>query len=243
MRHHSSALCLFSLLLILNASCEPQTEENGEARARAAAERVTPELEPELEKQSLRIGDRVFLRAFKEEGQLEVWMQPEGAEEFVLFRSYPIAAQSGNLGPKEAEGDFQVPEGFYAFGERHLNPRSSYHLSFNIGYPNEYDRFHDRTGSYIMVHGSRVSIGCLAMTDPVIEEIYTLCSAALQAGQPFIRIHLFPFRLEPDELNEFRDKEWYGFWLNLEEGYRNFEENRVPPNTTVRDGQYQFAPE
>ena len=188
----------------------------------------------------LRFGDPVFLRAFKEENELEVWVRRRGAARYELFRTYPVAAASGRLGPKLAEGDGQVPEGFYYVTPGALKPDSDFHLAFNIGYPNDYDRGHGRTGSFIMVHGDRVSVGCLAMTDPKIEEIYTLCDAALRNGQRFFRIHLFPFRMTADRMQRASRSTWISFWRNLKEGYDHFETHQVPPDTRVRDGRYVF---
>ena len=105
-------------------------------------------------------------------------------------------------------------EGFYFVPPNQLNPHSSYHLSFNLGYPNRYDRAHGYTGSYLMVHGNKVSIGCYAMTDPVIEEIWTLMDAAYRQGQPFIRVHIFPFRMTPGNMDRHGDGPWHEFWEN-----------------------------
>lgn len=210
----------------------------GPARAAAAAARVKPLLTPALAKQKSSIGDPVFLRAFKEEKKLELWMQPGGTGRFILFRTYPIAATSGEPGPKLAEGDRQVPEGFYYFSRSGLKPDSRFHLAMNIGYPNRYDRHHERTGSFIMIHGSYVSIGCLAMTDPKIEEIYTLCDAALSNGQPFIRVHLFPFRMTEARMRSEAGHRWIDFWRNLKEGYDAFEKDHRPPEITLRNGRY-----
>jgi len=146
------------------------------------------------------LGDPVFMRIFKEEAELEVWMQKGDA--FELFKTYPICNYSGDLGPKLREGDRQSPEGFYFVGKSALNPNSSYHLSFNLGYPNAYDRARNRTGSYLMVHGDCRSIGCYAMTDAGIEEIYGLGAAALNAGQAFFRAHAFPFRMTDARMEE-----------------------------------------
>lgn len=212
----------------------------GAQRAAAAAKRVRPALERDLAAQDLHFGDPVFIRAFKEEEQLELWVRHRQSGKFALFRSYPIAAASGQLGPKLAEGDLQVPEGFYFVPRSRMNPASTYHLAFNIGYPNAYDRHHDRTGSFIMIHGNRVSIGCLAMTDEKIEEIYTLCDAALRNGQKFFRVHLFPFRMSDERLSGMRDKKWFPFWKNLKQGYDHFEQKRLPPDVTVRNGRYEF---
>ena len=212
----------------------------GPQRAAAAAKRVRPALERDLAAKDLHFGDPVFIRAFKEEKELEVWVRHRKTGKFVLFRNYPIAATSGELGPKLAEGDNQVPEGFYFVPRSRLHPESTYHLAFNIGYPNAYDRHHDRTGSFIMIHGNRVSIGCLAMTDQRIEEIYTLCDAALANGQPFFRVHLFPFRMTEARMKKAAGSEWIDFWNNLKQGHDHFEEHRVPPETTVAKGRYTF---
>ncbi len=214
----------------------------GPERAKAAAERTRPGLTRDLAALGLRFGDPVFLRAFKEERELEVWVQARGGRDFRLFRSYRIAAASGVLGPKRAEGDGQVPEGFYFVRPAAMKPDSAYHLAFNIGYPNAWDRHHGRTGSAIMVHGSEVSVGCLAMTDAKIEEIYTLCDAALRAGQPFFRVHLFPFRMSVERLAREAVGPHAGFWAELREGYDLFERTRIPPDVEVKDGRYRFTP-
>ncbi|MEN9975723.1 MAG: hypothetical protein RLZZ282_1729 [Verrucomicrobiota bacterium] len=156
------------------------------------------------------------------------------------FIIYSIAAASGELGPKTAEGDGQVPEGFYFVPPAAMNPASQFHLAFNIGYPNEYDRSHQRSGSAIMVHGNCVSIGCLAMTDAKIEEIYTLCTAAQEGGQPYFRIHLFPFRMTTARLQAGAGTTNDEFWQNLKQGYDIFEQSHVPPEVTVAAGLYLF---
>lgn len=213
----------------------------GPARAAAAAARVRPDLERDLAGQGLQLGSPVFLRAFKEERLLEFFVWHGQSKRFRLFRTYPIAAASGTLGPKLAEGDGQVPEGFYAVEPRAMKPDSAYHLAFNIGYPNEYDRAHKRTGSAIMIHGNQVSIGCLAMTDAKIEEIYTLCDAALKNGQPFFRVHLFPFRMSEARMKQAAGSRWHAFWHNLKQGHDWFETHGNPPNVTVKNGEYRFA--
>lgn len=212
----------------------------GPERATAAAERVRPELEKALTEKGLRFGDPVFLRAFKEENELELWIRRRDTEKYDLFRTWKIAGASGSLGPKLAEGDRQVPEGFYFVPPAGMKPDSVFHLAFNIGYPNSYDRHHGRTGSFIMIHGDRISIGCLAMTDAKIEEIYTLCDAALKNGQPFFRVHFFPFRMTDERMTAAAGHEWEDFWKNLREGYDHFERERVPPDVTVEAGRYRF---
>jgi murein L,D-transpeptidase YafK len=214
----------------------------GPARAHAAADRVLPLLQSSLNRLGLKQGDPVFLRAFKEEGVLELWMQPQSTGRFVLFQTYPIAAQSGELGPKFREGDGQVPEGFYQVSRAAMKPDSRFHLAFNIGYPNAYDRAQGRTGSFIMIHGAEVSIGCLAMTDEKIEEIYTLCDAALTAGQKRFDVHMFPFRMTPERMANAQDSPHFAFWQNLLEGHRIFDEQGVPPDVSMREKRYHFSP-
>jgi len=184
------------------------------------------------------MGQPVFMRIFKEEAELEVWLQK--GDGFELFKTYPICNYSGDLGPKLQEGDRQSPEGFYFVDRSALNPNSSYHLSFNLGFPNAYDRAKDRTGSYLMVHGDCLSIGCYAMTDVGIEEIYGLGEAALNAGQPYFRVHAFPFRMTDARMKRAVGDRWYGFWQNLKQGFDEFEMGHVPPDVTVVDGTYVF---
>ncbi len=212
---------------------------SGKKRFAAVKKKVTPSLKTAFTEKKLKWGSPVFLRAFKEEKTLEVWVQNREGQ-FTLFQSYPIAAASGDLGPKLREGDQQVPEGFYFVNRSRMKPDSAFHLAFNIGYPNKFDQTMGRTGSFIMVHGSNLSIGCLAMTDEKIEEIYTLCDAALSGGQSFFRIHIFPFRMTDDQMALQSNSEWLPFWQNLRKGYQWFEEKKSPPNVTVSGGKYLF---
>jgi murein L,D-transpeptidase YafK len=252
------ALCLIGLLLVAAqeqtaaVKVHPQNDPNmpdptsipestpGKPRAEAALIRVKQGMMVALAEKKLHWGDPVFLRAFKEEAQLEVFVRSRESHRFELFRSYPIARQSGVLGPKLQEGDGQVPEGFYAAGNSAMKPDSTYHLAINCGYPNAFDLANGRTGSFIMIHGNEVSIGCLAMTDPKIEEIYSLCDAALQNGQAFFRIHLFPFRMSEERMKRAVDDPCFAFWTNIKEGYDFFEKNGIPANALVSDKKYIF---
>lgn len=184
-------------------------------------------------------GQNIHIRIYKEEAALEVWLK-RGAR-FELFETYPICFFSGRLGPKEKEGDRQSPEGFYEVGRAQLNPNSAYHLAFNLGYPNAYDRAHGRTGAHLMVHGNCVSIGCYAMTDAGIEEIYGLVAAALARGQRSVAVHVFPFRMSEAALAAHAGGPWDDFWANLKEGHDAFETAGVPPAVHVCDGRYVFG--
>ena len=214
---------------------------DGSKRAAAAAEKVTPALTKALQDKDLKLGSPVFIRIFKENRELELWVESINSKQFKLFRTYKIAGMSGELGPKLAEGDRQAPEGFYAVSKRLMNPQSLYHLAFNIAYPNAYDLAQQYTGSAIMVHGNTVSVGCFAMTNEKIEEIYTLCDAALTNGQGFFRVHSFPFRLTDKKLASLSQHKWHDFWKKLQPGFLHFEESHRPPNVTVEAGQYAFG--
>lgn len=190
------------------------------------------------------VGRHVFLRVIKSSnraGLLEVWLKKESEREYELYKTYRIARFSGKLGPKTAQGDFQAPEGFYYLSRNRMNPRSNFHLSMNLGYPNEFDRYHGRTGDSLMIHGNNVSVGCYAMTDASIEQIYTLVDAALTNGQRVVRVHCFPFEMTEENLETFKGSEHEPFWKNLKEGWDWFEERKIPPDVRVSDGIYTFS--
>jgi len=193
-------------------------------------------LEERLALLSAKVGDPLFIRIFKAESLLEVWIR--SGTEYQHLKDYFICACSGYLGPKLQEGDRQAPEGFYKVKKYQLNPNSKFHLSFNLGFPNAYDRAHERTGSFLMVHGNCVSDGCYAMTDEKIEEIYTLVEGALQKGQEYVQVHAFPFRMTDANMALYGNSEWYDFWANLKEGYEYFELEKLPPHIKVENKQY-----
>ena len=198
-----------------------------------------PMLREEFKRASLRLGSPIFIRIFKEEKELELWVKNE--ETFQRFKTYRIANFSGKLGPKKQEGDLQAPEGFYEVTPSSLNPRSNFHLSFNIGYPNDYDRLHKASGGLIMVHGKRESVGCFAMTDPAIEEIYTIADFALSFGQPAFPVHIFPFRLNAGNLMRHSGSPHMAFWRSLLRGFLLFELTHYPPLVAVSQDRYTFA--
>ncbi len=207
-------------------------------RAEKAIQSVEPKLQKALQAKGLQYGSPIFIRMIKATDKLEVWIQKQ--QRFELFKTYSICHYSGELGPKTKQGDNQAPEGFYAVNPKSLNPWSSYHLSFNLGYPNLYDRQQGYTGSALMVHGNCVSIGCYAMGDDNIEEIYALAVAAFKNGQSFFKVHIFPFELDDKTLNEFKNHKWYSFWKDLKPGYDYFIQHKNPPNMIVKHKRYQL---
>ena len=137
----------------------------------------------------------MYLRSFKYDSQLEVWVRNERNEPYKLFKTYKVCALAGTLGPKRMQGDYQVPEGFYYINE--FNPRSTYHLSLGLNYPNSSDRILGdslQPGGDIYIHGSCVTTGCIPITDQQIEELYILAAMARSEGQDFIPVHIFPIR-------------------------------------------------
>lgn len=247
--HSCSAKQLIRGVILISSAilmmCQDMSADNAvkipsSPRSRKAIERVMPDLIRDMNAMGLHPGAPIFIRIFKVERELELWVKGESG--FELFRTYPIVAMSGGPGPKQRRGDNQAPEGFYHVTPGRMNPASNYHLSFDVGYPNAYDRALGRTGSLIMVHGDRVSIGCFAMTDEKIEEIFALADAAFRGGQPFFRVHAFPFRMTESAMAEVRHSEHFDFWTNLKEGYDFFERDRLPPDVTVREKRYVFGP-
>ena len=178
-------------------------------------------------------------RIFKEENVVEVWKQKTNGR-YDIIATYPICRYSGKLGPKYTEGDRQAPEGFYTVRPGQMNPKSGYHLSFNIGYPNTYDRANGRTGSNLMVHGACSSSGCYSMNDPQIEEIYAFARDAFKGGQTEFQIQAFPFRMTAANMARYRNDPNYEFWKMLKVGYDNFEITKVPPKVDVCEKRYVF---
>jgi murein L,D-transpeptidase YafK len=233
-------------LLFLAGAVSSRSQAQSADRAVVAIENWTPNLDTHMESKSLKLGSPIFLRIVKSldgserDGYLEAFVEDDDGK-FQFLKSWDICTWSGQLGPKFKEGDGQSPEGFYYVTPGRMNPNSSYHLSFNLGFPNGFDRAHGRTGSYLMVHGDCVSIGCYAMTDDGIEEIYALMSAAFDGGQPFIRVHVFPFPMTRDNLRRFETNPNIDFWHNLKAGWDWFEDHKRPPNVTTAEKLYRFS--
>ena len=209
-----------------------------------AAEIVSAELtklSPVLADKGLKLGAPVYIAIYKSERRLELWSQADDGA-FKLFKSYRVCDMSGGLGPKLSQGDDQAPEGFYGIARDQLNPDSRYDLSLNIGYPNAYDQAHNRTGSLLMIHGSCLSVGCYAMTDPQIEEIYALVYSALTAGEPSVPVNIFPFEMTAENMAAHASSQWYPFWAELKAGYDAFAATGKPPIVSVLNGNYVVTP-
>ena len=202
--------------------------------------RLIPKIKKELEEKDLEFGSKVFIRIFKEEKILEIWLQEKEKKTFRFFKSFPICNYSGYLGPKLQEGDLQAPEGFYSVDKSKMNPNSKFHLSFNLGFPNPLEIDLGRTGSFLMVHGGCVSTGCFAMTNKWIEEIYLIAEASLESGHHSFDVHSFPFRMSTKNMEKVSNQKWQAFWENLKEGYDWFESKKIPPYVDYENKLYAF---
>lgn len=188
----------------------------------------------------------VYIRSFKYDSQLEVWVKANQQDRYKLFKTYKICAMAGTLGPKRMRGDYQVPEGFYYINE--FNPRSEYHLSLGLNYPNASDRLlSDSTqpGGEIFIHGSCVTTGCIPITDGQIEELYILCSYAKDMGEDFIPVHIFPVNFNNarsvDYLNKYLQtfSEYTPFAKSMRSAFYYFEKYREVPFVMVNGkGEY-----
>jgi len=188
----------------------------------------------------------VYLRSFKYDKVLELWVRDSATKVFHLFKTYKVCMQSGSTGPKRMEGDFQVPEGFYYIND--YNTNSMYHLALGISYPNASDRIlsdPQRPGSKIYVHGACVSTGCIAITDQFIEEVFLITSAAHEQGQDFVPIHVFPVKYNVKKSFEYlatttKDNQpLQQFAVTLKDAFDHFEAKKTLPLILVNDkGQY-----
>jgi murein L,D-transpeptidase YafK len=203
----------------------------------AAEQPLSKETMSMLGRKGMDTGAPIFVRIFKEESELEVWKARDDGR-FYHFKTYPICNWSGNVGPKTALGDKQAPEGFYRVSDTQMNPNSQYYLAFNLGYPNAYDRSLQRTGDALMVHGKCKSVGCYAMTDALMEEIYSLAREALKGGQTSFEVHAFPFRMTEANMVRYQGNPNVPFWKTLKQGYDFFEKYRLPPTVAVCEKRY-----
>lgn len=188
----------------------------------------------------------IYIRSFKYDSQLEVWVKNEAKEQFRLFKTYKVCALAGTLGPKRMEGDYQVPEGFYYINV--FNPKSSYYLSLGINYPNPSDKILSdslRPGSDIYIHGSCVTVGCIPIRDDQIDELYIIAAHAKDLGQDFIPVHIFPVRFNVDKSVKYLenltkdDSQLKKFAANMEDAFDYFEKYKQLPVVMIGDkGEY-----
>ena len=233
----SSAVRLIALLIagVFLAACNGAFESALPKHERPIPERIMKKMETK----GMTVGAPILLRIFKEENVLEVWKK-DHTSRYALLDTFEICKWSGKLGPKFREGDRQAPEGFYHVNPGLMNPKSEYHLSFNMGFPNSYDRANGRTGSHLMIHGACSSAGCYSMTDQYAEEIYSLAREAFKGGQERFQIQAYPFRMTPENMVRHVGHPHFEFWKMLKEGNDHFEVTGLPPKVDVCEKRYVF---
>ena len=230
---------LLHILLILSLlAVNHKTELPDSKRASDVREKVWPTLQKELRTTGFRDDQHIYLRIFKDPCVLEVWTR--SGDQYKLFKSYPVCYFSGGLGTKTRDGDGKSPEGYYNIKPGQLNPVSHYHLAINIGYPNALEQHLGYKGSSIMIHGYCASIGCYAMTDPQIEEIYTLVYEAFLHGQKSIDLSILPFKMDAEHMKANASSPYLTVWKNLKGGYDLFEKTHVPSVVSVHNKTYIF---
>jgi murein L,D-transpeptidase YafK len=200
---------------------------------------LSPDMYAEMQQKSMPTDSPVLVRIFKEESELEIWKQ-DSSGKFAHLKTYPICRWSGELGPKVKQGDRQAPEGFYTITPAQMNPNSNYYLSFNLGFPNAYDRANNRDGAFLMVHGDCSSAGCYAMTDEQIGEIFALGRDSFFGGQKAFQVQAYPFRMTPLNMARHRNNPAMPFWRMIKQGYDVFEVTREEPKVDVCDRHYVF---
>jgi len=214
-------------------------EDYGSGSVTRAYRPLAPEMLALMHEKDTNQNAPVLIRTYKKEAELEIWkMKADG--KYTLLKTYPMCRWSGQLGPKVKEGDRQVPEGFYAITPGQMNPNSAYYLSFNVGYPNAYDRAWNHTGGSIMVHGACSSAGCYSMTDEQIAEIYAVAREGFLGGQRAIQMQSFPFHMTAENFAKYRADPNIGFWKQLKEGSDNFEVTRQEVAVGVCNRHYVF---
>lgn len=207
--------------------------------------------EDSLKKQVKEIGlqwpvKQIYIRSFKFDSQLEVWARNNSKEPFKLFKTYKVCAMAGTFGPKRIEGDYQVPEGFYYINE--FNPKSAYHLSLGINYPNASDNIlsdSKNPGNEIYIHGSCITVGCIPIQNDQIEELYILSAYARNQGQDFIPVHIYPYKFSNSKSKEAFDKaskdneDVQTFANQLKKVYEFFEDRKKLPIISInKKGEY-----
>ncbi|WP_156453110.1 L,D-transpeptidase family protein [Polycladidibacter stylochi] len=215
----------------------------GSANLAEVTESQLPKIKTILAQNGLTYPAKIYIEITKQPAELRVYAS--NTERYSLITEYDICTYSGQLGPKLKEGDRQAPEGFYNITPQQLNPKSSYHLAFNLGYPNAFDRQNGRTGSYLMVHGNCLSIGCYAMGNEQMEEIYLYVSMGLEAltasqpeKKPQVPVTIYPFALTDENMQRFQTNPNIAFWQQLKKGYDFFRQHHKPANMTAKGGRY-----
>lgn len=214
-----------------------------EDRVRTAHQEKAVQIQQNLNSHQLDSSNlHILLVAYKDLDRLDLFAKSSKDSVYKVIQQYEICARSGKLGPKKAEGDKQVPEGFYHINR--FNPQSKFYLSLGINFPNAYDLAHDYTGSDIFIHGKCETVGCLPMTDEWMKEIYLYALWAKDAGQENIPVYIFPFEMTDTNLEKHKpqvDESTFSFWKNIQEGYQLFHKNQQELRVSIENKKYIFT--
>jgi len=243
-----SLLCLV-IFCLTSASSDFLTEQKKYERVRTALKDKDETVKKNLEKNDLTSNLlNILITVYKDEQKLNIYAKKKDDAAYKKIITYDVCAQSGQLGPKRKQGDYQVPEGFYYIDR--YNPVSNFYLSLGINYPNEADRKKStasKLGGDIFIHGHCVTIGCLPMTNEIIKEIYLYAVYARNNGQMKIPVYIFPFEMTDSNMEIYRNKyknnqELLSFWTNLKIGFDQFEKDKKALKISVDgNGDYRFG--
>jgi murein L,D-transpeptidase YafK len=233
----SIALLVISFLLLGFVGGAFKDDQMRYQRVRTAYEQKLPDVKQTLSNHNISNENlNVYIRVFKQEGELELWGKNRSGEKFQLLKTFEICDSSGKLGPKREQGDRQVPEGFYHIDR--FNPSSNYYLSMGVNYPNKSDRIlgnKAKLGGDIFIHGACVTIGCVPLTDDKIKELYVYCVEAKNAGQKTIPVTFFPARLTKTKLSDLVSEKKPSnsikeLWADLSQAYLLFQSSKTLPS-------------
>lgn len=233
---------LMTLLITIACQNQPKKQQLQEDRVAVAKAEKESIIKSKLASKNIALDNlNILFVAYKNADKLELYVKAHTDDYYELLQTYAICKRSGVLGPKKAEGDKQVPEGFYHIDR--FNPQSLYYLSLGLNYPNELDKSLGYTGSDIFIHGKCETVGCLPMTDELIKEIYLYALWAQESGQQQIPVYIFPFEMTNENMENFKsetDETTLAFWKNLQQGYALFQKNSKELQYSVQNGRYVF---
>lgn len=242
------AFALALLLFAFTLQSDFLSEQKRFERVRTAIKEKQESLNKTLLSSQLALNNlHLVFVAYKDLDVLEVYGKSKQASSYKKLLSYSICARSGQLGPKQRQGDGQVPEGFYHIDR--FNPASNFYLSLGLNYPNLADKRRNSAtalGGDIFIHGSCVTIGCLPMTDDKIKEIYLLAVHAKNNGQSKIPVYVFPFKMTDENMVRYQsayksNQQLMAFWQNLKVGYQQFMQDKKELKVKVKEnGNYSF---
>jgi len=215
------------------------------SRVRQAYKEKKPVITEKLQSMDLELNNfQVMIKAYKYEQTVKVYVKKKTEERWRQYKSYRFNCTSGELGPKRAQGDYQIPEGYYHV--MHFNPYSNFLLSLGVSYPNKADKLNSDArdkGGAIYMHGGCATIGCIPIEDGPIKEVYMLAVLGKDNGQSRVPIHIFPFEYSEEKMTSACKNypEHKDFWENIYEIEKKFDATKIAPQVGIgNDGLYHI---